>query len=165
MIGDYLHDRRRGSPTRRRFPVHLLPVPAGAVAALAQGSARCWPIRPTVRIRMSVPRGYTRVPAGHRRRQYLRTRERTLRTSRALLAATASRPARFGCFGLHEWAMVYHTDAPRHDVPLRLGAAGTDAVVESPPAGVHPLRRVSLLHRRRPRTQRDGADRAGPAQP
>jgi hypothetical protein len=53
---------------------------------------------------------------------------------RALLVATAARPARLGCFGLHEWAMVYRTDAPRHGaVPLRLGAAGTDAVVESLP--------------------------------
>ena len=53
---------------------------------------------------------------------------------RALLDATASRPARLSCFGLHEWAMVYRTDAPRHaTVPLRLGAAGTDAVVESLP--------------------------------
>ena len=51
---------------------------------------------------------------------------------RALLVATASRPPRLSCFGLHEWAMVYRTDAPRHGaVPLRLGAAGTDAVVES----------------------------------
>jgi hypothetical protein len=55
-----------------------------------------------------------------------------------LLAATASRPARLGCFGLHEWAMVYRTaaqgSAPRHTaVPLRLGAEGTDAVVESLP--------------------------------
>lgn len=53
---------------------------------------------------------------------------------RALLTATASRPPRLSCFGLHEWAMVYRTDAPRHGaVPLRLGAAGTDAVVESLP--------------------------------
>jgi hypothetical protein len=53
---------------------------------------------------------------------------------RALLAATASRPPRLSCFGLHEWAMLYRTDAPRHSgVPLRLGAAGTDAVVESLP--------------------------------
>ncbi|GAC56053.1 hypothetical protein GOHSU_02_02000 [Gordonia hirsuta DSM 44140 = NBRC 16056] len=50
-----------------------------------------------------------------------------------MLAATASRPARFGCFGLHEWAMVYRTDTPRHALPLRLGAAGTDQVVESMP--------------------------------
>jgi hypothetical protein len=51
-----------------------------------------------------------------------------------LASATAARPARYGCFGLHEWAMVYRTDRPRHGaVPLRLGAAGTDAVVESLP--------------------------------
>ncbi|MFT3662237.1 MAG: 3-methyladenine DNA glycosylase [Gordonia sp. (in: high G+C Gram-positive bacteria)] len=48
-------------------------------------------------------------------------------------SATASRPARFGCFGLHEWAMVYRTPETRHAIPLRLGAAGTDAVVESMP--------------------------------
>ena len=53
---------------------------------------------------------------------------------RSLLVATAGRTPRLGCFGLHEWAMVYRTDAPRHGtVPLRLGAAGTDAVVESLP--------------------------------
>lgn len=51
-----------------------------------------------------------------------------------LLAATAARPAHTGCFGLHEWAMVYRLadDETRHaDWPLRLGGAGTDAVVES----------------------------------
>ncbi len=50
-----------------------------------------------------------------------------------LLTATASRPAHLGCFGLHEWAMVHRLpeDEVRHrDWPLRLGAAGTDAVVE-----------------------------------
>jgi hypothetical protein len=53
---------------------------------------------------------------------------------RDLLLATASRAPRLGCFGLHEWAMVYRTDAPRHGgVPLRLGAAGTDAVTERLP--------------------------------
>ena len=63
--------------------------------------------------------------------------ERVVRTAgfvRGLVTATASRPARLGCFGLHEWAMVYRSDAPRHGaVPLRLGSAGTDAVVESMP--------------------------------
>ena len=51
-----------------------------------------------------------------------------------LLRATAARPANFGCFGMHEWAMVYRLteEQTRHaDWPLRLGAAGTDAVVES----------------------------------
>ena len=44
--------------------------------------------------------------------------------------AIAARPGQFGCFGLHEWAMVYRTPEHRHEVPLRLGQAGTDAVVE-----------------------------------
>jgi len=51
-----------------------------------------------------------------------------------LLAATANRPAQLSCFGLHEWAMVYRQDAEqvRHaERPLRLGADGTDAVVEA----------------------------------
>lgn len=47
-----------------------------------------------------------------------------------LLTATAARTPHFGCFGLHEWAMVYRSDETRHPVPLRLGAAGTDEVVE-----------------------------------
>ena len=55
---------------------------------------------------------------------------------RALLSATASRPAQLGCFGLHEWAMVYglaEGEQRHEDWPLRLGAGGTDAVVESQP--------------------------------
>lgn len=49
-----------------------------------------------------------------------------------LLTATLGRPALTGCFGLHEWAMVYReADEHRHPLPLRLGSAGTDAVVET----------------------------------
>ena len=53
---------------------------------------------------------------------------------RDLLAATASRAPQLGCFGLHEWAMVYRLEPSdvRHSAwPLRLGARGTDQVVES----------------------------------
>jgi hypothetical protein len=53
---------------------------------------------------------------------------------RTLLSATAARPAQLGCFGMHEWAMVYRQDPDhlRHrDWPLRLGATGTDEVVEA----------------------------------
>jgi len=52
----------------------------------------------------------------------------------ALLEATASRAPRLSCFGLHEWAMVYRQppERVRHSqLPLRLGSAGTDTVVES----------------------------------
>lgn len=53
---------------------------------------------------------------------------------RDLLARTLTRRANHGCFGLHEWAMVFRQqDSTRHPLPLRLGAAGTDAVVENHP--------------------------------
>jgi hypothetical protein len=61
-------------------------------------------------------------------------REKTLEFVEALLTATLSRPARLGCFGLHEWAMVYRQqpEEVRHNAwPLRLGSDGTDAVVEA----------------------------------
>jgi hypothetical protein len=51
-----------------------------------------------------------------------------------LLGAIDRRPARLGCFGLHEWAMVYRRpqqDVRHDDWPLRLGRGGTDAVVEA----------------------------------
>lgn len=48
-----------------------------------------------------------------------------------ILRATESRRAQYGCFGLHEWAMVYRQDEHRHAAGLRLGQAGTDAVVEA----------------------------------
>jgi hypothetical protein len=52
----------------------------------------------------------------------------------ALLTATATRKPHLGCFGMHEWAMVYRSVEVRHeDWPLRLGTDGTDAVVESLP--------------------------------
>ena len=57
-----------------------------------------------------------------------------LESVRALLSATEGRPANFGCFGMHEWAMVYRLEPGqvRHSAwPLRLGTSGTDEVVES----------------------------------
>jgi hypothetical protein len=53
-----------------------------------------------------------------------------------LLARTAQRPAQLGCFGLHEWAMVYRQapDQVRHNAHrLRLGPQGTAAVVDELP--------------------------------
>jgi len=67
-------------------------------------------------------------------REHLLARADTVRFIARLLNATASRPARLNCFGMHEWAMVYRAPTVRHgQVPLRLGQAGTDAVVESMP--------------------------------
>ncbi|MBY4574603.1 3-methyladenine DNA glycosylase [Gordonia paraffinivorans] len=79
-------------------------------------------------------RGYESADGGVRvGAEYLRRRLDSIESTIALLRATASRPARLGCFGLHEWAMVYRTDETRHDIPLRLGREGTDRVVEQMP--------------------------------
>jgi hypothetical protein len=52
---------------------------------------------------------------------------------RGLLAAMQTRPAFFGCHGLHEWAMVYRqtADEVRHNVwPLRFAPAELARIVE-----------------------------------
>jgi hypothetical protein len=70
--------------------------------------------------------------------RFMATQAATVQQIRDLLSATAGRAVHLGCFGLHEWAMVYRQTPEQHrhgDWPLRLGQAGTDAVVES-----HPIR-------------------------
>ena len=67
---------------------------------------------------------------------FLRDRRDTVTFIRRLLGNTGAAAPQFGCFGLHEWAMVYRADDRRHTgYPLRLGRAGTDEVVEA-----HPIR-------------------------
>ncbi|MBM0124814.1 3-methyladenine DNA glycosylase [Pimelobacter simplex] len=64
---------------------------------------------------------------------YLASQRPLISSLHQLLTATADRAPHFGCFGLHEWAMVYRLaeDETRHaDWPLRLGPTGTDDVVE-----------------------------------
>ena len=51
-----------------------------------------------------------------------------------LLAGTAARPAQFGCFGMHEWAMVYrqtHEQVRHNTWPLRLSPDETAEVVQA----------------------------------
>ena len=65
---------------------------------------------------------------------YIAERGTRVAAIRRLLTATVNRPGQFGCFGLHEWAMVHRLDQEgvRHpDWPLRLGTVGTDRVVET----------------------------------
>jgi hypothetical protein len=62
---------------------------------------------------------------------HLLSQQPLVESIRRLLVATAGRTPTLGCFGLHEWAMVHRTPDVRHDWPLRLGASGTDQVVES----------------------------------
>lgn len=64
---------------------------------------------------------------------FAEARTEAIRFANTILAGTATRAANFACFGLHEWAMAYKSadNGRRHEyLPLRLGPAGTDAVVE-----------------------------------
>ncbi len=80
------------------------------------------------------PTGSTGSTAAGVTRDHVRAQRPLLEGLHRLLTATASRSAQLGCFGMHEWAMVYRLpqDDVRHAAwPLRLGGTGTDRVVES----------------------------------
>lgn len=56
------------------------------------------------------------------------------RWARSLISAAKTRPPRFNCFGLHEWAMVYRAKEIRHEkTPLRLSPDEVARTVESNP--------------------------------
>ena len=67
---------------------------------------------------------------------YFVKRGATVNYIEQLLSSTIERTPQFGCFGLHEWAMVYRLtpEQIRHaGLPLRIGHEATNAVVESNP--------------------------------
>jgi hypothetical protein len=78
------------------------------------------------------PDGSTGTGVGLDVAAFLARRGELLVRTADLLRATAGRPAALGCFGLHEWAMVYRPaeGEVRHARPLRLGTEGTAAVVD-----------------------------------
>ena len=62
---------------------------------------------------------------------WLNETQESFRRTRDFLAITNSRPARSGCFGLHEWAMVLGLDEVRHDAwPLRLSQEQIRATID-----------------------------------
>ena len=67
-------------------------------------------------------------------REYVDSQRPLLSSIDRLLTVTSNRPAQLGCFGMHEWAMVYRAEhaGVRHSAwPLRLGATETDDVVDT----------------------------------
>lgn len=62
----------------------------------------------------------------------VRKRRNGIKFIAVLIQAIFDRPARFGCSGLHEWAMVYRTPEVRHKAwPLRMGTQEIAEFVES----------------------------------
>ncbi|MCH6254947.1 hypothetical protein MLD52_00185 [Puniceicoccaceae bacterium K14] len=67
-------------------------------------------------------------------RAMIERERRLVRWVANLVIAALSRPAKFGCFGLHEWAMVYKTKEIRHETtPLRPSSEILEKTVESLP--------------------------------
>lgn len=65
--------------------------------------------------------------------EFVSRRGSTIANAHRLLAATRDRPPRFGCFGMHEWAMVYRLEpgATRHPyLPLRFPPDEVARIVE-----------------------------------
>lgn len=63
-------------------------------------------------------------------------RDTTLRRTAAVLSATTLRAPAFGCFGMHEWAMVFRmsaADARHSEWPMRLTPTQIDATVQQRP--------------------------------
>ena len=120
-VEDFLFDYYHQSPGRlRRWSPGPGTVLLGAEAVSRYADLADWTVT-------ADGRGATPDPARIARHS------RRLADVRRLLRATAGRAPSYGCFGMHEWAMVYRLapDAVRHEqLPLRLGSAGTDAVVE-----------------------------------
>lgn len=67
-------------------------------------------------------------------RQFPTKRIPSIRWILQLLKNSLTKKPSFGCFGMHEWAMVYKTDAPRHaQLGLRMSAEELAQFVESRP--------------------------------
>jgi hypothetical protein len=81
---------------------------------------------------------YRRVHNGLIRRDVSVLRDKDLHRQRSsvnLLVATQRQLPNFGCYGIHEWAIVYGGHDVRHDkvAPLRLSQKEVDTFVESRP--------------------------------
>lgn len=137
LTKDHLHRRRRGTP-------HPVVDFLFTYYRTSVGTVRRWHPGPGVILENAhhEPRARWR----HYRRETLHGRTGLivdpdsvvsrggprLRRSRDVVEATASRPGATGCFGLHEWAMLYRTRADdlRHgSVPLRISHEKIDEVV------------------------------------
>jgi hypothetical protein len=105
--------------------------PGGTAVLLGEAARERLNWRWYVEREAALPDGTTALGVGVDVRAFLADRSASIEFVSALLGATASRPAQLGCFGMHEWAMVYRQRDHRHPAPLRLGQHGTDAVVES----------------------------------
>ena len=130
LVGGHLERRRR----REKHPVEDF---LFSYYRTRPGQLRVWHPGPNVRLLAATEyagrRGYRSTDGGAELDPVeIGRRTDSIRWIGEFLQATMTRQPHFGCFGMHEWAMVYRraADQVRHDVPLRLGSDGTDRVVD-----------------------------------
>jgi hypothetical protein len=133
LVGDHLERRRSGE----KHPVADF---LFTYYSYRPGQLRRWHPGPGVVLAQADPAEfgpeYTADDAGNLaldREAVLAKRGSASSWIHGLLVATASRQPHYGCFGMHEWAMVYRQDPAqtRHNqMPLRLGPAGTADLVD-----------------------------------
>jgi len=134
-MGSYIDAHRERRASRKKHPVHdflfeyyqcnrsvvRLWRPAAAQALLGQGAEVYLNDERYHRDEYGV--GLNLSACDEQQRERLDWLRRLIRSAR-------SRPSRFNCFGLHEWAMLYRSKAARHEhVPLRLSSEEIDRCV------------------------------------
>lgn len=128
LVGDHLDRRRSG----RKHPVHDFMF---TYYSLRPAQLRRWhpgfgvvlESGPAMRDYVAADGGVTVDPGLPRKRAG------SIRWIHDLLRAIGSRPGHFGCFGMHEWAMVYRQaqEEVRHNAwPLRLSPSDLARVVD-----------------------------------
>ena len=140
-VRPYTEPRRQRRARGESHPVHdflfqYYHYSAGKLETWHPGPHESLEVGPAARERFRAPT--YREHAGLLRRQAAdipAARRTALESTRQLLRDTHDRPAHFGCFGLHEWAMVYGGHEIRHAgvAPLRLPQAEIDALVDTRP--------------------------------
>ena len=132
--------RRRGGVAApgARLPLHLLLPAAGAAAALAPGLRRRAGRR---RAEYAGLKGYARPAPVPRRPRHVAAQRPLLESLHRLLTRDGRPAAHLGCFGLHEWAMVYRP--PDADPARRLAAA---ARARPAPTTVVESHRIACSH-------------------
>lgn len=130
-VEDFLWTYYSVKPTELR---RWHPGPAVVLADAAERGA--WRYYTTVSARDPSPGTPERTDATVDLEAFFSRRGGTVDYVDTLLRRTLDRTPRFGCFGLHEWAMVYRMrpEQLRHvSLPLRIGHEATDRVVEEHP--------------------------------
>jgi hypothetical protein len=111
-------------------PSHLARWQPGLAVVLLDGDS--WLQKSGYRLRPDIALGAVAVDPGCFSTGEFGTRRQGVQVIARVLRSTRQRPPSFGCFGLHEWAMVYRSDPAEHrhsQVDLRVAPVVVERTV------------------------------------